>query len=79
MARKLSGPEHVEQAQECLDGVARARRDSDWPAVTGLAAAAQAHLAMAEFGRSLLVGPAAVVAGRQGQRWLDAAGVEVPR
>lgn len=79
MARKLSGPEHVEQAHECLDGLAGARREADWPKVAALAEAAQAHLAMAEFGRSLLTGPAAVVAGRQGQRWLDAAGVEVPR
>jgi hypothetical protein len=79
MARKLSGPDHLDQAHECLDGLVRARREADWSQVAALAAAAQAHLGMAEFARSLLAGPAAVVAGRQGQRWLDAAGVEVPR
>lgn len=78
MARKLSGPEHVEQANECLDGLVRARRDSDWPAVTGLAAAAQAHLSMAEFAWQVSSAPV-VLAGRQGQQWADAAGVDRPR
>lgn len=79
MARRLSGPEHVEVAQECLSEMVAARRAGDWSKLHALAAATQAHMAMAGLAWTLPMAPPEQLAGRQGRRWLAAAGVEVPR
>lgn len=73
--KKLSGPEHLDQAHECMDALARARREADWPTVVALAEAARAHLEMASFLWQVSSAPV-VFAGRQGQRWADAAGID---
>lgn len=75
MARKLSGPDHLDAAHDCLDDLARARSAADWPRVSALAAAAQAHLAMASFAWQMTM-PGAALAGRHGQRWLAASGLD---
>lgn len=77
--KKLTGPEHIDEAQACLADMAQARRDADWPQVTALAAAARAHTDLARLAWDLQQAPAAAVAGRQGQRWADAAGIDIPR
>lgn len=79
MPRNMTGPEHIEAAQTCLADLGQARRDVDWARVAALAAAAQAHLAMADLTLRLHTAPSSVVAGRQGQRWLEAVGVDLPR
>lgn len=79
MARTMSGPENIDAARDCLDDVAKARQQQDWPKVAALAAAAQAHLAMAELAWQVSSIPGSALAGRQGQRWLSSAGVDQVR
>ncbi|MFI7470528.1 hypothetical protein [Nonomuraea sp. NPDC049646] len=79
MVRKLTGPEHLAEAHDCLDELAKARRESDWGKVAALAEAALAHQGMAVLAWQVLSAPSAVLSGRQGQQWLDAAGVDRPR
>ncbi|TDD54613.1 hypothetical protein E1286_05335 [Nonomuraea terrae] len=75
----MTGPEHLSEAADCLDELAKARRESDWAKVSALAAAAEAHTSFASTALEVASAPAAVLAGRQGQQWLDAAGVERQR
>lgn len=79
MARRMTGPEHLDRAHDCLEELAKARRDGDWGRVSALADAAQAHRGMAEVAWQVSTAPAVALAGRQGQQWLDAVGVERPR
>lgn len=79
MARKMTGPDHLEAGHDCLDELAKARQQGDWPKVAALAAAAQAHLSMASMAWQVSSAPAALLAGRQGQRWLATAAVEQAR
>ncbi|MGC5012489.1 hypothetical protein ACLQ2R_17130 [Streptosporangium sp. DT93] len=79
MPKKLTGPEHLDQAHELLADLAQARQDADWPRAAALAAAAQAHVEMAQLCCDLLRASAAGLSDRQGARWLDAAGVDRPR
>ncbi len=79
MAKNLTGPEHIDEAQSCLADMVQARRDRDWPQVSALATAARAHTDMARLAWDLQQAPASAVTGRQGQRWADAIGVELPR
>lgn len=79
MARKMTGPDHLEAGHDCLEDLAKARQQEDWPRVTALAAAAQAHLAAASIAFQVSSAPAALLSGRQGQRWLAASAVEQVR
>lgn len=79
MPRRTSGPDHLDAAHECFEDLAKARRDEDWPKVTALADAAQAHLSMASLAWQISCAPAAVLSGRSGQRWLGAAAVDQTR
>src|SRR5690606_15763170 len=58
-----------------MDALVRARREADWPTVVALAEAARAHLEMASFLWQVSSAPAGL-AGRQGQRWAGAAGID---
>ena len=79
MTRRMSGPDHLDAAHDCLDDLAKARQQQDWPQVAALADAAQAHLSMAAFAWQVSSVPGAALAGRQGQRWLTSAGAEQVR
>ncbi|MGA4989839.1 hypothetical protein [Nonomuraea bangladeshensis] len=79
MTRRKTGQEHLDAAQECLEEMTRARRDGDWAKVSGLADAAQAHAAVAAVAQQVITAPAILLAGKQGQQWMDAAGVDRPR
>jgi hypothetical protein len=79
MGKRTSGPEHIEEAQACLADMDQARRDGAWPKVAALADAAHAHMDMARLAWTLQQAPATAAGGRQGQRWLDAAGVDPSR
>lgn len=73
MGRGTPGYEHVEAAQDCLTDLVKARGERDWPRVTALAAAAQAHLAMASLARDLALAPSSSTT-RDIHRWQAAAG-----
>lgn len=74
MPKPMSGPEHLDAVTSYLSDMPQARQKEDWPRLRALAAAAQAHLATAEFAWRIAHTPAAP-GERQTQRWLDAAGV----
>jgi len=77
--KRLSGPEHLDAAHDCFEDLTKARASGDWPKVAALAAEAQAHLSMALLVWQLSSAPGPLLAGRQGQRWLNSTGVEQPR
>lgn len=79
MPKRMSGPDHLDSAHDCFDDLAKARASEDWPKAAALAAEAQAHLSMALLAWQLSAAPGALLAGRQGQRWLSSAGIELPR
>ncbi len=79
MPRRPSGPDHLDSANDYLDAMTKAHRDEDWAKLSTLAAAAQAHLSAASLAWEVLSAPGGILAGRQGQRWREATGVEAPR
>lgn len=74
MAKPNTCVEHLDAMQTFLEDMPAARRDEDWPRLHALAAAAQTHLAAADFLWRASNRPTALDA-RTAQRWRDAAGI----
>lgn len=74
MSKKMTGPEHVDMAHNYLSDLAQAHKEGDWAKMSALAAAADAHLRMADLALAVSLAPAAVSTSRQGTQWLTAIG-----